>query len=163
METHRDNETGDGFTAVPVPIKSHRIAKFSRCLKNSLNLLSFVALDSGTAGGGLCGSATRAGFLPPEHQGTFFSDAEAAPEKMIPNLRNQWMDKAAQPKQPDAMQVLNRNFSESFGHDDYLDGRIKSIKSAYRMQAGATDAFDIFKESEATRADGGRYYPDHSG
>ena len=114
---------------------------------------------------GRCWRTTRpcSGFRPPEHQGTFFSDAETAPEKMIPNFRNQWMDKAAERKQLDAMQVQNRNFSESFGHDDYLDGRIKSMESAYRMQAEAIDAFDILKESEATQADGGRYYPDHSG
>ncbi len=119
------------------------------------NLPSFVALDSGAGGGGLGGSATRSGFLPPEHQGTFFSDAETEPEKMIPNLHNQWMDKAEQRKQLDAMQALNRDFGASFGHDDYLDGRIKSMEAAYRMQAEATDAFDIRKESEATRAEYG--------
>ncbi len=36
------------------------------------NLPSFVALDSGTAGGGLGGSVTRAGFLPPEPPGDVF-------------------------------------------------------------------------------------------
>jgi len=71
---------------------------------------------------------------------------------MIPNLRNPWMDKTTQRKQLDAMQALNRNFSQSFGHDDYLDGRIKSMESAYRMQAEATDAFDLRKESQETRA-----------
>jgi hypothetical protein len=119
------------------------------------NLPSFVALDSGTAGGGLGGSATRSGFLPAEHQGTFFSDSEVEPEKMIPNLRNKWMDTAAQRKQLDAVQALNRNFSASFGNDDYLDGRIKSMEAAYRMQSEATDAFDIRKESEATRTEYG--------
>src|SRR5947209_8142294 len=57
------------------------------------NLPSFVALDSGLGGaGGLGGSVTRAGFLPAEHQGTGFSDSETAPEKMIPNLQNKWLD-----------------------------------------------------------------------
>ncbi|MGI8992172.1 MAG: DUF1501 domain-containing protein [Bryobacteraceae bacterium] len=119
------------------------------------NLPSFVALDSGASGGGLGGSATRSGFLPSEHQGTFFSDSEVEPEKMIPNLRNKWLDDVAQRKQIDAMQALNRNFSESFGHDEYLEGRIKSMEAAYRMQSEAMDAFDVRKESEATRADYG--------
>jgi hypothetical protein len=119
------------------------------------NLPSFVALDSGSAGGGLGGSATRSGFLPAEHQGTFFSDSEVEPEKMIPNLKNKWLDPAAQRTQLDAVQALNRNFSASFGSDDYLDGRIKSMEAAYRMQAEATEAFDIRKESDATRAEYG--------
>ena len=119
------------------------------------NLPSFVALDAGMAGGGLGGSATRSGFLPAEHQGTFFSDSEVEPEKMIPNLRNKWLDGAAQRKQLDAVQALNRNFSASFGNDEYLDGRIKSMEAAYRMQTEAMDAFDIRKESEATRAEYG--------
>lgn len=119
------------------------------------NLPSFVALDAGTAGGGLGGSATRSGFLPSEHQGTFFSDSETAPEKMIPNLQNKWLDGATQRKQIDAMQVLNRDFGQSFGSDEYLDGRIKSMEAAYRMQFEAMDVFDIRKESEATRKDYG--------
>ncbi len=119
------------------------------------NLPSFVALDAGTAGGGLGGSATRSGFLPAEHQGTFFSDSEVEPEKMIPNLRNKWMDASVQRKELDAVQALNKNFGSSFGNDDYLDGRIKSMEAAYRMQAEATDAFDIRKETEATRAEYG--------
>jgi hypothetical protein len=119
------------------------------------NLPSFVALDSGNAGGGLGGSATRSGFLPAEHQGTFFSDSEVEPEKMIPNLKNKFLDPAEQRKQLDAVQALNRNFSDSFGQDDYLDGRIKSMEGAYRMQAEATDAFDIRKESDATREEYG--------
>jgi len=119
------------------------------------NLPSFVALDSGGSGGGLGGSATRAGFLPSEHQGTFFSDAEIEPEKMIPNLQNKWMDAKTQRKQLDAMQALNRGYSESFGPDDYLEGRIKSAEAAYRMQSEAMDVFDIRKETEATRAEYG--------
>ncbi len=119
------------------------------------NLPSFVALDAGTAGGGLGGSATRSGFLPAEHQGTFFADSEIEPEKMIPNLRNKYMDAAVQRRELDAVQALNKGFSSSFGQDEYLDGRIKSMEAAYRMQAEATDAFDIRKETDATRAEYG--------
>src|SRR2546423_870338 len=108
------------------------------------NLPAFVALDSGQGGaGGLGGSVTRAGFLPAEHQGTSFSDSETAPEKMIQNLQNKWMDAKTQRRQLDALQELNRGFSDSFGHDDYLEGRIQSMEGAYRMQFEAMDVFDI--------------------
>ena len=119
------------------------------------NLPSFVALDAGQGAGGLGGSATRAGFLPAEHQGTSFNDSEVEPEKMIPNLQNKYMDPKAQRRELDAVQALNRNFSDSFGADDYLDGRIKSMESAYRMQFEAMDAFDIRKEPEHIRTEYG--------
>jgi hypothetical protein len=118
------------------------------------NLPSFVALDSGGAGG-LGGSATRAGFLPSQHQGVPFNDAEVEPEKMIADLRNKKLDKDAQRKQLDAVQALNREYGESFGADSFLDGRIESMEAAFRMQFAATDAFDVRRESEATRAEYG--------
>jgi hypothetical protein len=115
------------------------------------NLPSFVVLTPG--GGG--GSLWRAGFLPAEHQGVAFNDAEVEPEKMIANLRNQWLDPAAQRKQLDAVQALNREHAASFGQDAFLEGRIKSMEAAYRMQFEAIDVYDIRKEPEAIRAEYG--------
>lgn len=116
------------------------------------NLPAFVALSPGANGGG---SLLRAGFLPAEYQGTPFNDAEVEPEKMIANLRNKWLDAKGQRRQLDAVQMLNREFSESFGSDDFLEGRIKSMEAAYRMQFEALDVFDIRKESEAIRTEYG--------
>jgi hypothetical protein len=117
------------------------------------NLPAFVVLTPGGGGGG--GSLSRSGFLPAEHQGISFSDTEVEPEKMIPDLRNQWADPKLQRTELDAIQALNRNFSDSFGPDDYLEGRIKSMEAAYRMQFEALDVFDIRKESDAIRAEYG--------
>ncbi|MEJ7606708.1 MAG: DUF1501 domain-containing protein [Bryobacteraceae bacterium] len=114
--------------------------------KENENLPSFVALDANGSGGGLGGSATRAGFLPAEFQGTPFNDSEVEPEKMIPDLSNKWVDKDAQRRQLDAIQALNREHMKSFGADDYLEGRIQSMEDAYRMQFAAMDAFDVRKE-----------------
>ncbi len=109
------------------------------------NLPAFVALASN-------GSATRSGFLPAEHQGTPVNHTEPDPEKMIPNLRNKYADKESQRRQLDALQALNKNYGESFGADDYLDGRIQSMEAAFRMQFEAMEVFDIRKESAETRA-----------
>ena len=86
-----------------------------------------------------------------------FNDAEIEPEKMIANLRNQWLDPAAQRRQLDALQALNREYSASFGTDAYLEGRIKSMETAYRMQFEAMDVFDIRKEPEAVRDEYGKH------
>jgi Protein of unknown function (DUF1501) len=117
------------------------------------NLPSFVVLSPGALGGG--GNISRVGFLPAEHQGISFNDAEVEPEKMIPDLQNKWYNPATQRGDLDALQVLNRNYSEAFGVDDYLEGRIKSMESAYRMQFEALDVFDIRKEPETIRAEYG--------
>jgi hypothetical protein len=117
------------------------------------NLPAFVVLGPGAGGAG--GSLSRSGFLPAEHQGVSFSSSEVEPEKMIPDLRNKWLDGSTQRREMDAMQVLNKNFSESFGADEFLEGRIKSMEAAYRMQFEAMDVFDIRKESEAIRAEYG--------
>jgi uncharacterized protein (DUF1501 family) len=50
---------------------------------------------------------------------------------------------------------LNRDHVGSFGHDEFLEGRIQSMETAYRMQSEATDAFDIRKEPESVRKEYG--------
>jgi Protein of unknown function (DUF1501) len=98
---------------------------------------------------------TSSGFLPAEYQGTLFNNTESDPEKMIRFLRNKDLDVTAQRAQLDAIQTLNRAHAENFGADDFLEGRIKSMETAYRMQFTASDVFDIRKEPESVRAEYG--------
>jgi hypothetical protein len=117
------------------------------------NLPAFVVLTPGGGGGGV--SLSRSGFLPAEYQGISFSDTEVEPERMIPDLRNPWSDAREQRGELDEIQALNRSFGASFGADEFLEGRIKSMEAAYRMQFEALDIFDIRKESEAVRSEYG--------
>jgi len=119
------------------------------------NLPAFVALTPGGGGGGGGNPFARNGFLPSEYQGIPFNDVETEPEKMIPNLRNRWSDPQQLREQVDEVQKLNGLFSSTFGADEYLEGRIKSMESAYRMQFEAMDVFDIRKEPAAIRAEYG--------
>jgi hypothetical protein len=116
------------------------------------NLPGFVVL---TAAGGGGGSLWRAGFLPSEHQGTAFNTAEVEPERMIADLRNRWLDSSGQRRQLDAVQALNREYSASFGTDEFLEGRIKAMEAAYRMQFEALEVFDVRREPEAVRSEYG--------
>jgi len=111
------------------------------------NLPSFVALGNAAAGG----PQNRAGFLPSEYQGVGFAVADPDPEKIIPNLRNKNVDAAAQRSDMDALLDLNQNHAQSFGDDQFLEGRIKSMESAYRMQFEALNLFDIRKEPQHIR------------
>jgi hypothetical protein len=115
------------------------------------NLPAFVLLGPGGVGG----PAARSGFLPARFQGTGFDDAQTRPEAMIRDLRNQQLDAAAQRRQLDLVQALNRKHEQSFGQDEYLEGRIQAMETAFRMQFEATDAFDIRLEPESVRAEYG--------
>ncbi len=114
------------------------------------NLPAFVLLSPGT--NSLWSSS---GFLPAEFQGTVFNSAETDPEKMIRFLRNKDLDRPAQRAQLDAIQALNRTHAESFGADSFLEGRIKTMEAAYRMQFTASEVFDVRKEPESVRAEYG--------
>jgi len=113
------------------------------------NLPTFVAL------GGAGGSAARSGFLPAAHQGTPINTGETDPVNMIPDLQNKWADRDAQRRQLDALGDLNREYSRSFGADDFLEGRIQSMEAAYRMQFAALDAFDVRLEPQSIREEYG--------
>jgi hypothetical protein len=93
----------------------------------------------------------HAGFLPAEHQGIVFDNSEIEPEKMIPFLRNKQLDAKKQRADLDTLQTLNREHLESFGADEFLEGRIKAMEAAYRMQFEASDVFDVRREPEAIR------------
>ena len=94
---------------------------------------------------------SRSGFLPAKHQGTSFDDSVTEPDKMIRYLQNKDLDKEKQREQLDLIQSLNKDHQQSFGQDDFLEGRIQSMETAYSMQFEATDAFDIRHEPESVR------------
>jgi hypothetical protein len=114
------------------------------------NLPGFVALRQGAGE-----SFTGSGFLPAEFQGTAINCADPDPEKMIRYLRNKNLDATAQRAQLDMLQSMNRAHAASVGGDAFLEGRIKAMEAAYRMQFTASDVFDLRKEPEAVRADYG--------
>jgi arylsulfatase A-like enzyme len=114
------------------------------------NLPGFVALTP-TGGSGFVGP----GFLPAEYQGTVLDSSQTDPEKMIRFLRNKGMDDKAQRSQLDFVQALNRQHAISFGSDYFLEGRIKAMETAYRMQSAASEVFDLKKEPESVREEYG--------
>jgi Protein of unknown function (DUF1501) len=111
------------------------------------NLPGFVALSPG--GGG--GPGLRSGFLPARHQGVGFDDSVTNPEQMIRNLRNRQMTPAAQRRQIDLVQQLNQEHEKTVGEDEFLEGRIQAMETAFRMQTEAAEAFDLRTEPASIR------------
>src|SRR6266478_1429664 len=91
-------------------------------------------------------------FLPAVYQGTYIPNNETDPEKLIRYIRNKQFMPADQRSELDLLADLNRTHLEQREHDSQLEASIESMEIAFRMQTEAPDAFDIRKESEATRA-----------
>src|ERR1041384_4452079 len=113
------------------------------------NLPGFVALCPGkpVVGPQLWSNS----FLPGIYQGTHINNREVDPKKILRNVENRYLTPAAQREQLDLLQQMNRMHLDRRDHDPQLDARISALELAFRMQFEAQDAFDIGKESPATR------------
>ena len=114
------------------------------------NLPGFVVLCPG----GLPVGGTnnwRSAFLPGVYQGTLIDTSEKDPAKLISHIRNERLDTAEQSRQFELLRTLNSGHLERRPGEAALEARIKSFELAYRMQAEATDAFDISREPASIR------------
>ena len=93
----------------------------------------------------------RSAFLPGIYQGTHLDTKESRPERLIANLQNDSILPAQQRTQLAYVQQLNELHRNERVGDPQLDARIQSLELAFRMQAEATDAFDISKEPQSIR------------
>jgi Protein of unknown function (DUF1501) len=115
------------------------------------NLPGFISLR---AGGLPPGGAANYGaaFLPGIYQGSSVNTQAQSVQQMIQNIRNQYLPKQEQRRQIDFVHQLDQMQSKNLEHEAVLETRLESYEIAFRMQAEATDAFDITKESAETRA-----------
>jgi hypothetical protein len=93
----------------------------------------------------------RSAFLPGAYQGTYIDTQHSDIQKLIANIRNNKATAAEQRRQLDLVQRLNERHLELRQRDAQLEARIQSFELAYRMQAEATDAFDISREPPVVR------------
>ena len=108
------------------------------------NLPSFVSLGNSFG-------AARNGYLPGEHQGTPIELDKPNPDQMIRHLRNPKLDRARQERQLEFLRQANADHLAGRGEDAMLEARIRSMETAFRMQAAAPEVFDIRKEDASTR------------
>ncbi|HBJ86590.1 MAG TPA: DUF1501 domain-containing protein [Verrucomicrobiales bacterium] len=90
-------------------------------------------------------------FLPAEYQATGVITADMSVDKLVANVRNSVLAPAQQRRQIDLIQKLNHLHAAKREHDSALEGQIKAMETAYRMQSAASDAFDISRESTKMR------------
>jgi hypothetical protein len=90
-------------------------------------------------------------FLPGIYQGTHINNSNINPRTIIRDVNNRYLTPPAQRAQLDLLQQMNQGHLEQRGRDEQLESRIASLEMAYRMQGEAQEAFDITRESSATR------------
>ncbi len=115
----------------------------------------FVALNPPVASAQNFGSA----FLPAIYQGTKVGRpqqrAQAAyrgnsPAPSLPDINNPRISTAAQRKQLDFIQILNKQKLEREEHQPGVEGVIESYELAFRMQDVLPELMDVSEESEKT-------------
>jgi hypothetical protein len=117
------------------------------------NLPGFITIKPSLGHGGANNWASS--FLPGEYQGTAIGNSgmkveEIEPEP-VPYLISRGLPGDHQRFELDMLQKINRRHAEANDHDPELDARISALELAFRMQIQAPEAFDVAKESEATR------------
>jgi hypothetical protein len=113
------------------------------------NLPGYVVLCPGkpVVGPQLWGNS----FLPGIFQGTHINNKTVDPKTIIRDVQNRYLPPPAQRAQLDLLQQMNHLHSEQRERDEQLEARIASLEMAFRMQGEAQEAFDIGKETAATR------------
>jgi len=90
-------------------------------------------------------------FLPGKYQATYIDTNAKQVEHLIDHIRNRTVSQHDQRQQLDLLQELNRKHASTREDDKRLNSRLESFELAYRMQSEASTAFDIQRESLATR------------
>jgi len=114
------------------------------------NLPAFVALSpSGSTASG--DKHWGNGFLPAWSRGTSIADKKFRGEQAhrAPAQRQHLVARAAPPAR--SPREMNREHLGQHPGDAFLEGRILSFETAFRMQVEAADAFDLSREPTAMR------------
>lgn len=117
------------------------------------NLPAFITLKPGLSHGGA--KNWSSGFLPASYQGTAIGHGGLNVEDLlaepIEHLKSKDLTPEQQRYELDMVQKMNRVSAMKYQHDQQLEARIQAYELAFRMQTEAPEAFDITKESEATK------------
>jgi hypothetical protein len=114
------------------------------------NLPAYIALCPGlpVVGPQLWSSA----FLPGQHQAMEVDTNQTSVEKLIANIRHPRLQRDEQRTQLELLQRLNRLHQTSRAGESALETHIRSMELAFEMQSVASEAFDLNRETEASRA-----------
>jgi hypothetical protein len=91
-------------------------------------------------------------FMPGIYQGCNVNYSPTQPlSSILANIRSQFSSLDRQKRQLEMASMLNKMHAEKLQRDLQLEARIEAFEIAFKMQTEATDAFDVSKETQATR------------
>lgn len=113
------------------------------------NMPGYISLHNG---GGLPAGGSQnwgAAFLPGIYQGTSINTQVDGVERMIENISSPYVSQSEQRRQLDLIHQLNELRAQDLQKDAQLEARIEAYEIAFKMQAAASDAFDLRKEPQS--------------
>jgi hypothetical protein len=114
------------------------------------DLPGFIAIKPTGRNGGAQNYGS--GFLRAACQATRIgNEGQPIADARIGNIKNSKLDAAAQRRQLDLVQSMNRDLLEHGRMNPGVEGVIESYELAFRMQAKLPDVMDLARESEATK------------
>ncbi len=117
------------------------------------NLPGYIVIKPSLAHGGA--KNWGAAFLPGSYQGTMIGHGglkiDDLKDEPIQYLKNKGFTPDEQRFELDMLQNMNRRHAEMHSDNPQLDARIQAFELAFRMQVEAPEAFEVEKESEATK------------
>jgi hypothetical protein len=108
------------------------------------NLPGYVAMCPGLPVADV--SNWRSAFLPGIYQGTHLDTRKRKVDELVENVANPLLGKDEQRRQLDLLQRMNRRHGAGRQDEPELEARIEAFELAFRMQAEATEAFDLDRE-----------------
>jgi hypothetical protein len=90
-------------------------------------------------------------FLPAEYQAASVITDDMSVPKLLANIKNPQLNPTQQRDQLDLLGRLNTIHRDQRGGDSELDGQIKAMETAFRMQSRAMTTFDISGEPQHIR------------
>lgn len=117
------------------------------------NLPGYILIKPSLAHGGA--KNWGAAFLPGSYQGTTIGHGglkiDDLKDEPIQYLKNKGFSPDEQRFELDMLNNINRRHAELHSDNPQLDARIQAFELAFRMQVEAPEAFEVEKESEATK------------
>ncbi len=113
------------------------------------NLPGFVAMSPRAQPRGKLANWGNA-FLPGAYAGTYVNIHEMRPDRILGDLKNQYLARDDQRRQADLLARLNRLHLDRQTEDPQLEASIQAMEMAFRMQFAVPEAFDTERETKAT-------------
>jgi len=89
-------------------------------------------------------------FLPGAYSGCYVNIGSMHPDRILSDLKNEWLPRTEQRRQADLLAQLNQLDLKRQKQDQQLEASIQAMEMAFRMQFAVPDAFDLQSETQRT-------------